>query len=180
MNADISCPHCGQLDQVRHVPEEYRRSRSSSEMHGWLRSSSGSRLVVGRFGGGMTTTTPLTRLLAPPSLPARPRVTVLLGLFALLLIMVLADMTSAHPVNPRAMDLVLVVIFGALPVSWLVAVARSLWQRAARRQLIDQAGQLWHRCWYCGRCGRAFLGGEDALLPAGRLAPTLLRLADDG
>jgi hypothetical protein len=164
----------GDVHAHRSVPEEYRRSRSSSRLRGW---HAGGRLIAGQFGGQMTSTTALTRLLVPPALPARPRMTALLGLCTLIFLLVVGDLFSADPVTTPAVGLALAVTFGAFPVFWIVDAVRRIWQRRTERQLVERASSLWHQCWYCGRCGRAFLRGETSFLPPGRLAPTLRRRA---
>jgi hypothetical protein len=177
MSADLTCRQCGQIDQVRHVPEEYRRSLSTSQLSGRQQMHTGTTVIIGSFGGTMRTTTPLTRLLAPPSLPALPLPSLLLALLILIFLMDLADMFSKDPNGSVAVHIGGLVLFGGLPILWLIQFFRTAWARRARRPWIGPASRLWQQCWYCGRCGRAFIRGERQLLPAGPIAPTLFKRA---
>jgi hypothetical protein len=166
------CTSCERVDQLAHVPAIYRAERTTTVVRGRVTTDYGHG---GRVRGRATTVSALGAALAPPRLPKSIVVPVVLlggaGFF---------EMVTVYAAVGGDPDAPGIGVFLLVPLAILAVV---VWLR--HRRLRDQgpaaarAQGLWHRCWYCRRCGLVTLPvGSGRVSLAGRgLAGSLVRLS---
>jgi hypothetical protein len=179
MAKNVTCPACGQADQVEKVSKLYitgiemqRKPKDGVIQPG---SEAGSSSIAGSFA--------LSRRLAPPSSsqkantrPIHPDLVVIT--FSLILPVFLYGIyTSQRPVLLPMVG-ILLLMYGAYFWKRKVIVARFERQekeRQAKDERIRRGITRWMRLYYCSRDDGVFEAGKDELVPADFMPGYLLR-----